>query len=563
MAEKKSGPVKPPTLEMQARKTSGRTPRKAEGEAGARPETPDNAATREKPEAAGHEGASGDGPAAGKGAGADSRKTSGETSHESSGKGHEKASSAEKASGPADKSGDAGSAGRKTDETGAGSKPATPSAASGTGAGSSESGGAKTGAGRSAAAQTGTARPGSGATQAPGSSRSSGGGVVAGALAGALGGAAIGVGVVLYLAGNGMLGGLMPEETSDLPDRVTATEEQVSESLVGFNALDDRIGEIGREIEALDARLDEEVAPLAGRQTQLEEAMAGLEDPPTEPVDLTPLEERLDSLGARIDAVASGADGAQASAIGEDIAALRSDVDGLQSEIETFAAAQERNAERLETVAGTAEAASQGIADIEIRLSEVESGLAAQADEPAMAELPLALSGLQSAIERGRPFAAELDRLTAALPRLAVPDAVSAAAPEGLPRPDTVAERFSRAMPTIMAARPVDSDAGWAATAWRRVKALLAVRPSGAGSGDPVETALAEAENAVAGRDFGTAAAALGQLPDEMRQAAGAVATDIETLAAAQRLLNEARNVALSAPQSSPESVPAGEEAPA
>ncbi len=67
------------------------------------------------------------------------------------------------------------------------------------------------------------------------------------------------------------------------------------------------------------------------------------------------------------------------------------------------------------------------------------------------------------------------------------------------------------------------------------------MRPAGAVEGDGPDATIARLEAAVARRDFTAAQTELQALPETMRNAAGSVAADIESLAAAETFLGQLR----------------------
>lgn len=364
---------------------------------------------------------------------------------------------------------------------------------------------------------------------------------------GAGGGALIGVLVTLGLAASGILGGLMPsgEDSSGLADRLTIAEEQVTEGLVGYNALNQQVSALQEQVAALQTGQSDNLDVLTSRQDQLAEALTAIESTPPEVTDLSPLQTEIDQLSARIDALAAGASGDEATQLAEDLTAIQaqlaaldartaeltSQFDGIGTQFETLQLANAETGQTLETL---------------------QSDLAALQAEPAIPEadsqllrLPLALSGLEAALQNGRPFAPELESLAALVPSVEVPQNLSAAAETGLPAPTAIITAFARAVPDMMAARPADPDASWSDTLWDRARALLAIRPSEPGTGDPIDSALAEAETALENRNFAAAAEALSGLPDPMQLAARDEIADIALMGEVETFLQSARAMAL------------------
>jgi hypothetical protein len=162
--------------------------------------------------------------------------------------------------------------------------------------------------------------------------------------------------------------------------------------------------------------------------------------------------------------------------------------------------------------------------------------------------LPLLVSGLESAFAAGRPYAPNLGALTTLLPDLDVPDALSAASADGLPRPDVVARHFDTAVPAILAGRTGQPSGDWGRDASEWLRSLLAMRPAGEMEGDTPEAIVSRLEAAVERRDFGDAAALLAQLPQPMRDGAGLAGDEIGLLAVAEAFITGLRAEALGAP---------------
>ncbi len=181
------------------------------------------------------------------------------------------------------------------------------------------------------------------------------------------------------------------------------------------------------------------------------------------------------------------------------------------------------------------------------RLDKIEAAPAASAppaaEERAQQDLLVALAPLEGALRATRPFSAELALVeTAAQVRPEVKAALApleALAPQGLPSLATLTRRFEQDVaPAVMRSAMAPEDGDWGDRVLSELRELVVVRRTGAAgaqSKDPVEAALARAEQALAANDLGTAVAALEGLPR------GAAAPAKEWLAAAKsRLAAEA-----------------------
>ncbi len=282
------------------------------------------------------------------------------------------------------------------------------------------------------------------------------------------------------------------------------------------------------ELETVTQTTQSELAALNQRLGALESA--GSVATPAEPVDLGAIEGDIAALTARIDTLA--APSAPAADTGA-IEALRTELAGLTTRLDEVAA-------RL----GTAEA---GLRTLDTTVSQTTATLAEQpGDIGAVLQLPLILSGFETAFASGRPYEAELAALRAALPDAAVPTAIANAAATGLPRPDTIARRFASILPAMLAGRPADPDAQWQDGALDWFRSAIALRPTGEIEGDTPEAVMSRLEGAIARRDFLTAESLLGALPAPMLAAGEDVPGLVAAQAEATRFLDGLRTNALS-----------------
>jgi hypothetical protein len=269
-------------------------------------------------------------------------------------------------------------------------------------------------------------------------------------------------------------------------------------------------------------------------------------------VDLEPLQTQVASLEDRIAAIGAGASGADATALADTIS-------GLEGGIGEVRAALDALTQRTSTAEASV-AALRGEVDATKSAVAAQTSMLGSSDIGPAVRLPLMVSGVESAFANGRPFAAELTGLTTLLPDLTVPDAIRAAAPSGLPRPDAVAAEFTEKVPTILAGRMSDSSGDLTQDAIDWAKGLLALRPVEETEGTTPEAIVSRLEAAIGRRDFVGATALLDQLPEAMQVAAGDTATDIRTLAAADGFIATLRAKALEQPEAEAPAEPAATE---
>lgn len=355
-------------------------------------------------------------------------------------------------------------------------------------------------------------------------------------------GAALAVLIILGLASTGLLSGLMPQTSSGDSERLTFAEEQVSEALVGFNALNRQVSDLSARFDTAQSGTSDTLDQLASRQDELDATLENLPAPETTAeIDFSPLETRIDQLDNRLAALQSGASPEQADALASDLADLRAGLEVLSGQVSTLSLDVAELDNNLTVTSQGLMSESEVITSLQAEIASLKSDPALPYSDTQLLRLPLALSGLETALEGGRPFVAELQSLLTLVPQLSASDELNTAAEAGLPGPGQLVTAFSRDVPSIMAARPVDPDASMVDGLWARAQAMFAIRPTGETGADPVSDALARAEDALANRRFAAAAEALSQLPVPMQAAAGETLTAITLMAEAETLLADAR----------------------
>ena len=317
-------------------------------------------------------------------------------------------------------------------------------------------------------------------------------------------------------------------ELAALNQRIAALEEaeppaplQPQEAPVAAPAPSVDLAPIQSEIAQLQSRIDalpDQTAP-AGEVETLRTEIAGLGT-------------RLDDLAARLDALPDQAAPAGA------VETLRSDIAGL--------------ATRFDELATRLDGTEQSLATLDTTVAQTSAALAEQPDDiNAVLQLPLILSGLETAFGTGRPFQTELQALRGALPDIVPPTTIANAADEGLPRPDVIGRRFDEVLPAIIAAQPANHDAEWQQGALDWVSSAIALRPTGEMEGDTAQAITSRLEGAIARRDWTAANTLFAALPAPMQAAAGDVPAMVAAQADAEQFLQTVRLQTLSseAPQ--------------
>lgn len=340
----------------------------------------------------------------------------------------------------------------------------------------------------------------------------------------AAGGAVLGT-VLTYLVANVLPLPVRGPEVPDLQPQLTAQEQKIDALSGTMTSLQENATRTQVSLDATIAQLD---SGLAAVNKSIADVQASIPEPAT-PVDLAPIETQLRTLQAQLDAIAAGASGADAGAIADSIASIETGISSLTT--------------RLNGVDST-------VASLRTDLDAARQSLTQHIDAalpnevgPAL-KLPLILSGLEGAFAAGKPFQMELDSLQTVLPDLIVPATLSAAAPTGLIRPDTLYARFQTALPEILAARDTTGQ-DWTQNAVDWAKSLLALRPAEEIEGDSPEAIVSRLEGAMERRDFAAALALIDALPPAMRDEAALVSADIRVHAEADKLVADLRERAL------------------
>ena len=293
---------------------------------------------------------------------------------------------------------------------------------------------------------------------------------------------------------------------------------------------DPRLASYGKaipELETVTQTTQAELARLNQRVASLEQDTPAADT--AAPVDLGGITDDLAALGSRVDSLEQVP--AAESETGA-LDALRSDFTALGSRIDELAA-------RL----GTAEAS---LRTLDTTVAETSAAVAAQpSDIGAVLQLPLILSGLETAFATGRPYESELGTLRAAAPSASIPTVIANKASQGLTRPDVIARRFDAVLPAILAGRPADPDAQWQTGALNWFAGAIALRPTGEMDGDTPEAITSRLIGAVERRDFATAQTLLQSLPQPMQAAAADVPDLLAEQAEAEAFLQSLRDSAL------------------
>ncbi|RAZ85317.1 phage tail protein [Mesorhizobium hawassense] len=171
---------------------------------------------------------------------------------------------------------------------------------------------------------------------------------------------------------------------------------------------------------------------------------------------------------------------------------------------------------------GDAAKAEDGrVAALEQSVSQLSGKVEAQAAQPKIA-LAIAAAALKSALDRGAPFATELDTFAAIAPDAPELAALRSYAEKGVPTRATIASEVDAAANAMVeAATPIDQNAGFFQSLVSSAESLVKVRPVGAVEGKGAPETVARIEVAVSQGDYAKALSEYDTLPDAAK-AAGA-----------------------------------------
>lgn len=342
-------------------------------------------------------------------------------------------------------------------------------------------------------------------------------------LIGAAGGAIMGIAVCYGLAA----AGYWPGDQASLAQRVDQLQQ-------ADNATESRLADLGKRLDALQNDL---TPRLQTTESNLAAVEADLKPLKTVPTDLANFGTELKSLASRLDAVAAGASSADAGALAASLKTAQQNLATLTQQVDALT-------KRAGSTDTTVAALKAELDRAHAAIDKAAAAPSPQAIAAAM-QLPILISALDADFVAGRPYAADLKALAAALPKAGIPASVAAAAAKGLPAAADVAAEFEAKMPDMIAAEPGSPAGGWQDQLAGWARNVLALRKVGAEPGSGPDALLSQLETAVARHDFVGAAALLDKLPPPMQQAAGPTVAEIRTLADAETFISGLRQKAL------------------
>ena len=329
------------------------------------------------------------------------------------------------------------------------------------------------------------------------------------------------VGGVIALAGAGALqwAGILPSggSESSTADSVQAELAQIKQAVAG---LESEAGGPDTELTGRVDALSQTVEQLKADASGLKQAVDASSD--GENAGLQALETRLTEAEASISALrqqgGEQVDGGEVAALGEKLAGL----------------------EALVTAANEAGKATDGkVAALEQSVATLSGKVEAQAGQPKIA-LSIAASALKSAVERGTPFAAELETFAAIIPDAPEIQPLRAYAETGVASRDELLNESGGAVKAMIAAeRPVAENAGFFDRLLSSAQSLVSVRPVGVVEGTGIPETAARMEYAVKSGNLQQAIAEYDSLPEPAKAAGSAFADKLRARAETERLVDQ------------------------
>ncbi|MBA8899922.1 mitofilin family membrane protein [Phyllobacterium sp. P30BS-XVII] len=218
------------------------------------------------------------------------------------------------------------------------------------------------------------------------------------------------------------------------------------------------------------------------------------------------------------------------------------DTSAIDARIATLESQLMASQQKVEQAAGALAGEAQTSAALQTRLAALETKIQDNSGQNNMA-LAIAATGLKSAIDRGGPFAAELDTYLAVAPASADVEGLRTAASAGVPTVSMLASQFGDVATKIIATtRTVDPNAGILDRLWSSAEGLVESRPVGLIEGEGVDAITARIEAHLNAGDLNAAIAEWDKLPESAK----AVSTDFANTMRARQKAGDVVSKALS-----------------
>ncbi|WEX09968.1 phage tail protein [Chelativorans sp. AA-79] len=350
-----------------------------------------------------------------------------------------------------------------------------------------------------------------------------------GGFGGALAGGVLGALIALGLGGALLWTGVIPAMRQAAPDPAVQNLQQEVASLQGELS---RLRENASAAPTAQA-LEQALAEPRQQISELRDTVAALQSaPPGESgAAVQRLEQQIAELEQRLASTAEAAGNGDTSALSQRLADLEGRIAPAAQAASTAQETSAANARRLDELAG--------------QVSQLGEQVAEEDEGPRLA-LIVAASALRSAVERGEPFASELETYSALAPNAPELDPLRPYAQTGIPsEAELVGEVPQVASRIAASASDLPPDAGLVDRLMASARSAVTVRPVGEVEGDTPEAIAARMEAAVKRGDYAQALAEYEALPPDAKQAAGDFAEKLRARQAAEEVLDKALSSAL------------------
>lgn len=269
--------------------------------------------------------------------------------------------------------------------------------------------------------------------------------------------------LAIAAAASGFIPGLSQGEDQIEPLKTELAALKVEENLnreaiAKLNKDLEQANDLQRQVRTYRAQVDQRLDDLEGALSVLETDLAAL---PAEADNSAAPTIEGEANTADVSANADASDNTQATDIDTRLAALEGQLAGLAIPVA-------KGPERAQPLADEIEAIESDITALKERLDAVETELAETPDpiearDNASAQAALALSAIEAAARRGRPFVAAHQRLDAALPGNAAVARLEPLATEAVTTLDELSKDFPDLISEALAADPVSNSgaSGW------------------------------------------------------------------------------------------------------
>ncbi|WP_309085063.1 phage tail protein [Chelativorans sp.] len=322
---------------------------------------------------------------------------------------------------------------------------------------------------------------------------------------------------------------MVPVGREAAPDPAVGELQQQVAALQSELAQVRETGSAGTSAEALEQALAEprqQIAELRDTVAALQSAPPGQAGP-----ELQTLSQQLAELEQRVAATPQAAEAAGGGEAAQRIEELQGRVD---SAVQAATAAQE-----------TAAATAQRLDEIVRQVTQLGEQVAQQDQQPQLA-LVVAASALRSAVERGAPFASELETYAALAPNAAELEPLRPYAQTGIPTEAELVSEAPQVASQIAATQSdVPPDAGFFERLMASARSAVTVRPVGEAEGDTPGAIAARMEAAVQRSDYAQALAEFESLPADAKQTAQDFGEKLRARQAADQVLEKALSGAL------------------